>query len=57
MGKININESFNLIEAYDFLLESQGVIDGCDELFEAIHSYIVKVFKYVDTVFMTNPII
>lgn len=40
---MNINEDFNLIDVYNYLIESRGVIDGCDDLFNRIHQYIVNV--------------
>lgn len=45
MEKIVLKENFNLIDIYDLLLESQGVIDGTDGLNNAIYSYIKNVLK------------
>ena len=40
MRKIRIDENFNLIEVYDILLESRGVIEGIEGLCETIYKYI-----------------
>ena len=40
MRKIRIDENFNLIEVYDTLLESRGVIEGIEGLCETIYKYI-----------------
>lgn len=44
-NKININENFNLIELYDILLESRGVIDGCDSIINTVKDYINNIIK------------